>query len=722
MDGLRGSLWINSAGGRPKRAARCQILAGIALLAHICVMAAPLLAVPVPAPAAAPRRNLVLITLDTTRADHLGAWGWKNARTPVLDALAARGTRFVRCDTAAPVTLPSHATILTGLFPPRTGVRDNGTFVLPDRVETLAERLAAHGYDTAAVVSAIVLARRHGLNQGFRLYDDDLGAGYAAGTEVAERQAELTTSAAVDAAAKLKAPFFLWVHYYDPHEEYRPPTRFADAASGPTRLYDGEIAYMDEQIGVLLAKLPKDVAVAVVGDHGEMLGEHGELHHGLLLYRAARRVPLILAGPGVPAGKTAECLVRTADIAPTLLALAGVPEPAGPTGLDGQNLLPLPAAGRGCDRTSYSESFLPFFAYKWYPLRSLSTDRFFYLHAPASSLYQIPSDPDEKTDVAAQQPGAMRLWEKRLRDRLEAAGETLDAEVRPENVLSEEQRRQLASLGYMGGGSGGAVRPDLPDPRKMAGIADALHAAAAAVQEGKCKEALPRLQDIVKRDPHNFPALSLAGSCLEDAGRIDSALALFRRAIEENELSAVPVANAAACLKKLGKREEAEKEYRHALALDPSLGEAASNLAQLLRERGERAEALRILDASVTAGSYSSEVYLERGLVAAEMDRLQDALRDFREASHRNPANPVPWENAARAAYRLGRQREAVQLYEQLLRLQPSRGDLWKTAGAIYLYDLKDDADALRCFRTALSFETDPAERQKIGEIIGALE
>jgi len=724
MDRLQVSLWIKSAPGRRKRAARPRLFARIVLAAFLGLVgmtAAPrsTAAAPAPAPAPSPRRNLVLITLDTTRADHLGAWGWKNARTPVLDALAARGTRFVRCDTAAPVTLPSHSTILTGLFPPRTGVRDNGTFVLPERVETLAERLAAHGYDTAAVVSAIVLARRHGLNQGFRIYDDDLGTGYAAGTEVAERQAELTTAAAVDAAAKLKPPFFLWVHYYDPHEEYRPPTRFADAATGPTRLYDGEIAYMDEQIGVLLAKLPKDVDVAVAGDHGEMLGEHGELHHGLLLYRAARRVPLLLAGPGIPAGKTDECLVRTADIAPTLLALAGVPIP---TGLDGQALLPLPADGKSCDRMSYSESFLPFFAYKWYPLRALSTDRFFYLHAPKSSLYQIPSDPDEKTDLAAQQPGAMALWEKRLRGQLKTAGETLDAEVRPENVLSEEQRRQLASLGYVGGGSGGAVRPDLPDPRSMADIADALHDAAADIQQGKCKEALPRLQDVVKRDPHNFPALSLAGSCLEDAGRTEDALALFRRAIKENELSAVPVANAAGCLKKLGKREEAEKEYRHALALDASLGEAASNLAQLLRERDADAEALRILDASVAAGSYSSEVYLERGLIEAEMNRLQDALRDFREASHRNPVNPVPWENAARAAYRLGKQREAVQLYEQLLRLQPSRGDLWKTAGAIYLYDLQDDADALRCFRTALSFESDPAERQKIAEIIGSLE
>jgi tetratricopeptide (TPR) repeat protein len=479
---------------------------------------------------------------------------------------------------------------------------------------------------------------------------------------------------------------------------------------------------VDEQIGVLLARLPKDVDVVVVGDHGEMLGEHGELHHGLLLYRAARRVPLIVAGPGVPAGRTGECLVRTADVAPTLLALAGLPPPGG---LDGESLLPLPAAhavGKDCGRTSYSESLLPFFAYKWYPLRALSTDRFFYLHAPKSSLYQIPSDPDEKTDLAAEQPGALHLWEKRLRAQLQAAGEVLDAEVRPENVLSEEQRRQLASLGYVGGGSGGAVRSDLPDPRDMADVADALHDAAANVQHGKCKETLPRLQEIVKKDPHNFPALTLAGNCLEEAERWESALALFQRASKENELSAVPVVNAAGCLKKLGKRAEAEKEYRHALALDESLGEAASNLAQLLSERGERAEALRVLDASVAAGSYSEEVYLERGLIEVELNRLQDALRDFHESARRNPENPVPLENAARAAYSLGRHREAVQLYEQLLRLQPGRGDLWKTAGALYLYELDDDADALRCLRRALALESDPAERQKIEELLGEIE
>ncbi len=667
--------------------------------------------------AGAARRNLVLITLDTTRADHLGAWGWPYAHTPNLDALAARGTRFVRCDTAAPITLPSHASILTGLYPPRHGVRDNGTFALSAQVPTLAERLAARGYDTAAVVSAVVLARRHGLDRGFRIYDDDLGAGYAAGSEVSERQAEATTTAALAAAARLRPPFFLWVHYYDPHEEYRPPSRFADAASGPNRLYDGEIAYMDEQIGVLLRRLPTDVDVVAVGDHGEMLGEHGELTHGLLLYSGARRVPLLLAGPGVPAGRTVGCLVRTVDVAPTLLALAGAPEAA--PRLDGSSLLPLAAGGAACDRVSYTESYLPFFAYKWYPLRSLAGDRFLYLRAPRSSLYDLAADAAESVDLAARQPAEMRTWEGRLRQQLQAMGERdLEPELRPENVLDEARRRQLASLGYVSGGGGGKVESRQPDPRSMVDVAQALHRAAAAVQQGQCAKVLPDLQAIVQRDPHDFPALTLAGSCLEREGRPESALALFRRASRENQLSAVPVANAAGCLLALHRPEEAEKEYRHALALDPTQAASAANLARLLRGRGAGREAIRVLDSALTAGSHEAEVYLERGLTFTAAERLDEALRDFREAARRDPANPAPLENAARAAYRLHRPREASQLYDQLLRLAPERLDLWKTAGAIFLYELSDQGEALRCFRRALSLEHDPGERTKLEALV----
>jgi choline-sulfatase len=687
--------------------------AGLAIFLAIVLSA---LAAAAPAPAKRTPPNLILITMDTTRADHLGAWGYAQAHTPNLDALAARGTRFARCDTAAPITLPSHTSILTGLFPPRHGVRDNGTFVLAPKVETLAERLAARGYDTAAVVSAVVLARHQGLDQGFRVYDDDLGAGYAQGTLVSERTAEETTATALRVMAGLRAPFFLWVHYYDPHEEYRPPTRFADAARGPNRLYDGEISYMDDQIGALLKKLPAGTDVLAVGDHGEMLGEHGEATHGLLLNRAARRVPLLLAGPDIPAGKVSDCLVRTVDVTPTLLALAGVPAP----GLDGRGLLPLPA-GNDCSRDTYSETFLPFFAYKWYPLRSVSNDRFLYLKAPKSSLYDLQADPGETRDLAPTQPRPARSWEEKLAALLGGMGEKLDTPVRPENVLSAEQRRQLASLGYLGGVAEGPVSGALPDPRAMIGVAQDLHRASQTAQEGHCDQALPVLQAIVKKDPHNFPALSLAGFCLRQAGRTESALAAFQRAQKENDLNAVPIADAAGCLLDLGRKPEAEREYRRALALDPAQAVAASNLARMLRAKGDRKGAVEVLDTALRAGAHESDLFLERGVARAEAGNLESALADFREAARRAPANPVPLENAARTAYDLKKFRDAAQIYEQLLRLAPNRSDLWKTEGAIYLYDLEDRPEALRCFRRALLLESDAGERAKLDALVKEL-
>ncbi len=669
-----------------------------------------------PGEAPSPRPNLVLITLDTTRADHLGCYGWTHAHTPNLDALAHRGALFERCDTAAPITLPSHATILTGLFPPRHGVRDNGTFTLPARVETAATRLHAAGYDTAAVVSAAVLARRYGLDRGFRIYDDDLGAPSAAGAEPSERTAEATTAAALAALSKLHAPFFLWVHYFDPHEEYRPPERLARALDGPNRLYDGEIAFADEQIGTLLAALPSATDVVAVGDHGEMLGERGELTHGLLLYAGARRVPLILAGPDVPAGHRVPCLVRTADVTPTLLAWARVtaPEP-----LDGSPLLPLPAAP-DCRRMSYTESYLPFFAYHWYPPRALSDDRQLFLRSPEASLYAIAEDPSETRDAAAAQPAAVRSWERRLEELLAAAGERPEGEVSERTSASKEEARKLLSLGYLEGG-GGLVDPSLPDPRRRTDIARELHEATRQMQQEQFAEALPSLKSVLRRDPRNFTALTLAARCLQETGRCAEAVPLFERASQENPRSEVPVVDGAGCLLTLGRKDEALGEFRRALALDPAQSESAANLARLLAEGGDRAAALQVLDGAIAAGSHAPAVFLERGTLLAQSGRLGEAYAAFREATRRNPNDPLALENAARAAYQLGRYADSAALYEELARLQPA-SETWRTLGAIYLSRLDDRANSLRCLREALRLELDPAVREEIRRIIGGLE
>lgn len=688
-------------------------------LQYCGLLACTLLGLSGNATAAPAAPNLVVITLDTTRADHLGAWGWAHARTPNLDALAARGTRFARCDSAAPVTLPSHSTIFTGLLPPRHRVRDNGTFALTSDTRTLAEHVAAAGYDTAAVVSAVVLARRHGLDQGFRIYEDDLGTGYAAGTEVAERQADVTTAVALSTLAKLKPPYLLWVHYYDPHEEYRPPSRFADRATGPHRLYDGEISFVDEQLGLLLAKLPPNTIVAVVGDHGEMLGEHGETSHGLLLFAGARRVPLLFAGPGVPTGRVVDCLTRTSDVTPSLLSLAGLTPPAG---LDGRSLFPLAPEAR-CDRVSYSESFLPYFAYRWYPLRALSDGLTLYLQAPKPALFDLSADPGEQRDLASTQPATARSWGERLRALLASSGESIEARVQPQNLLTADQRKQLEALGYLGALAGGhddsrAITPALPDPRAMTDLARDLHLAADLVQQQRCAEALPKLQPIIARDPHNFPALTLAGNCLQTAGRPRDALPLFRRANEENPLSAVPVVNIASALRQLGQTSEAEREYRRALTLDPALAEAATNLARIERESGRLSAARGTLESALRAGAHSAELHLELGTAAAEAGDLSRALSAFREASRRDPTNTVALENAARAAFQLGKPKDAAILYEQLLRIDPKRLESWKTLGAIYVYELGDAPAAAAAFRQALRLEQDPTERQKLEALL----
>ena len=693
----------------------------------------PLLGMLAAAPPAPTTPNVVLLTLDTTRADHLGAAGWPHARTPHLDSLAARGVRFAHCDSSAPITLPSHATILTGLFPTRHGVRDNGTFALAADHTTLAERFAGAGFDTGAVVSAIVLARRHGLDQGFRVYDDDLGAHGSLGTEVAERPAGATTTAALALLAGLEPPYFLWVHYYDPHEEYRPPGPFAERASGPHRLYEGEISYMDSEIGRLLAALPANTVVAVVADHGEMLGEHDETSHGLLPFAAARRVPLILAGPGVRAARTETCLARTVDIAPSLLSLAlkGAPPIEKPDGaaLFGRDL---PAEGpcAGAAAWSYSESFLPFFAYKWYPLRALSDGRELYVQGPSPSLFDLSKDLAEAHDVAAERPASVRGWRERLDAVLAAAGEKLEEFEAPAPALTAEQLAQLQSLGYLGAGGGGRVARDLPDPRTRTHIARALHTAATAAREGRCRDALRELQRIVKEDPHNFPALSFAAQCLRDEGRTADALQLFRRAAEENPRSAVPIVNIAQALAKLGQTSEAEREFRHALAIDPSLGEAATHLARLLRsapppKNASRAnpasEALAVLDRAIAAGSFEAELHRERGLALVDLGRLEEALAAFREAARRNPEDVAALENAARTAFHLGRAREAAIHYETALRLRPNDGAMWRTLGAIYLERLDDPAQAERCFRQALRTSQDPAERTALEAVLKEL-
>ncbi len=467
---------------------------------------------PGPQPAASnqPRPNIVLITLDTTRVDAIGPEA-VGIETPSFNALATHGLRFRQAYCAVPQTLPSHTSMLTGLYPAGHGVHENARPLAPSQ-PLLAEKLHDAGYRTAAFVSAFALARRFGLARGFDVYDDDTKPG------LAERTAGETTDrvlAWLSAAPAQPQPAFLWVHYYDPHYPYTPPepyrTRFA------SKPYLGEVAYMDEQLGRLLAgieqKLHGPIALVIAGDHGEGLGEHGEQQHGNLLYQSTVHVPLLLIGPRVKPG-TSDVPVSTRHIFHTILDWAGI---------DAANSL-LRANGE----VVAGEAMKPFLDYGWRPqVMAVEGGRKAIL-AGKLEVYDLAADPAEKNDLAAT-ANLSREARAALRDypipTLESAAAATGA-----SAMSEEERRKLASLGYVASDVKPVVRADAPRPADMAPLFPLLDEAAARFVREQYKEAIPLLEQILARDPHNLDAALRLATSYSSLGRDELATEAFRKA------------------------------------------------------------------------------------------------------------------------------------------------------------------------------------------------
>jgi tetratricopeptide (TPR) repeat protein len=657
------------------------------------------------------RPNVLLVTLDTTRADHLGAWGWPHAHTPNLDALAARGVRFARCDAPTPLTLPSHATILTGQLPPRHGVRDNGRFVLPPAATTLAEHLGDAGYDTAAEVSASVLSRSFGLAQGFRRWGEPAGGARLA-APASERDAQATTDAALADLQSLRRPFFLWVHYYDPHWPYRaaPPD-----ATGPTAGYDAELAHVDRELGRLLAALPADTMVVVAGDHGEMLGEHGEMRHGLLPFAAARRVPLLVAGAASSPPRTVEALVGLADVAPTLLALAG----QGPSAAtDGRSLLPLLRGGALPSRLTYWESFFPYFAYGWYPLRGASDGRVLFVDGPQATLYRAAGD---EPPLPAR-PAMLASWRGRLMQLLRQSGESLAAPRLESRPLSAEAAAGLRALGYAGGASAPPpVTPALPDPRQQVAAAMWLQEAHGRAEADTCPELLARLGQLLREQPRNPEARLLAVRCRLLGSDAEGALRELRALPAATTREPLVLSLAADTLLALGRSAAAAPLLAQLLAADPADAAAATRLARLERSAGRPQRASEVIATAVAHGADGAELRFESGMAHAAVGELTTAIAEFERAAALAPADPEPLANAAALAERLGDARRAASLYERLLGLVPRRADLWRRLGDLYRGPLAEADAARRAYMQALRHETMPARRAELEALLRGL-
>lgn len=622
--------------------------------------------------------NILLVTLDTTRADRIGAYGYSAAQTPNIDRLAGQGVLFEQCITPTAYTLPSHSSILTGLYPPHHGVRLNGATALGDSQSTLAERLGAQGYRTGAFVGAFVLDGRWGLSQGFSHYDDDfpLGADQRLDLAKVQRPADKV----VDAALKWlqedqsRKPFFAWVHLYDAHTPYEPPEPFRSRfdSGGLSSLYDGEISFADSQLGRLLdwldtQGLRENTVVVVVGDHGEGLGSHGEDEHGYYIYDYAVHVPLIVRLPGTSSLRV-PAQVRTVDIFPTLLEFV---TGAKVTDIQGESLLGLMDGEKEqSPRYAYSESMAINLQYGWSPLYSLRTNEHKFIEAPRAELYDLIQDPGESTnrlDDLRRVARQMRTELQKLREH--AAKQEPKAE---EADLDEETVRMLASLGYMSGGSSKkSDGKDLADPKDKMHLFDSVGYAAHLVGASNYKEAAEVLEIVLDAD-HEIPqAKFLLVSVYQKLGRVTEAKAILDRSLKADPSDIRALLSMAEILLAEGRTEEVIAVCKRALAEDSRNARAYELMAEVQLAAGDHAKALPLLQKVVEIQPKLSRSRMNLAAAHIALGQLSEAERELKEIVQRYPKFPLAYFHLGLLHERQGRLAEAREAYLTELKNQP---------------------------------------------------
>ena len=611
--------------------------------------------------------NVLLVSLDTVRADHIGAYGGRTASTPALDALAQGGTRFDAAMSAVPLTLPSHATILAGLFPNHHGLRNNGAGIFPAGRETLATMFARAGYRTGAFVGSFVLDHRFGLNRGFEVYDDAIPR--AADTEdVAGVEAERPANIVIDRALAWLGrddprPFFAWVHLYDAHAPYAAPEPFRSRYRDHP--YDGEIAWVDSQLGRLTADLQRRglaerTMIVVVGDHGESLGEHGELTHGLLLYEPTLRVPVVWSAPSAIRTSVVKVPVSLADVAPTIATLTGLTLTSKNDPLDGADLSSSLIGGREpATRDIYAETEYPT-VFGWEDLFAIRNGAMKYIASSNPELYDLSRDPSERSNLRDSQRRVSHDLSLRLSEIRKGSVEVRSSALDPETAA------KLASLGYVSR-SAPSVVSSSRNPADVIGLFRQFEEATWSMKAGRVAEARELFERLHREDPSNAVFTGAYARALRQEGDLTQSIAL----------------------------------YRDAVASSPADGDGWYNLGVAFQEAGQSRESIAALNEAVRRNERSPEFHNALGISYATLGRPTEALSEFERAIAIDPQNGRAWNNSANIYRSENRLDQAEKAYLEAIKVAPSYADPLNGLGVLEVQRNRP-AEALQFFDRAL--------------------
>ncbi len=587
--------------------------------------------------------NLLVITLDTTRADRIGAYGYQGVETPTIDRLAREGILFEHTMAVAPLTLPAHCSIFTARFPPEHGVRDNGGFFLAPNQLTLASVLERRGFQTGAVVGAYVLDGKWGINQGFDTYIDqfDLPASGGFGLGEVQRPGNEVVDRALPWLEKVKDQrFFAWIHFYDPHAPYEPPepfrTRYAEHP------YLGEIAFMDSQIARIVEFLDRQgltekTVIAVIGDHGESLSQHGEGTHGFFIYESTTRVPFIIRAPFERLrGRRVADPVRSVDLMPTVLDLLGIPPPPN---IAGVSLIALMTGTRkSLDLEGYAEALYPLHHFGWSEMRAWRSGRYKMIDAPRPELYDLDRDPHETTNLYGEHRTLADGMIARLRQQ-EKDAPGAEAASTPAPEIDTDTRARLAALGYVGSfvATVSSSQTDRADPKDKIELFNLMVEAREMRHDEKNSErsverAIALYQRVVAADPKVIDAWFNLGNLHGRLEHYDEAIKYFKRALELKPDYDLPVINLANVYRQMGRDDAALAGYEHYLTIDPKNAHVRYQVGEIYLDKGDEARAAENFRLAIDIDPREASARNAIGVIAFKHGDLATAEREVRAA------------------------------------------------------------------------------------------